>query len=66
MTPFEQAANDLAKAYWLMQRAWFVRGFDEDESLQECEHLTAIANEAAARIKAHLLELYPLQPGAGV
>ena len=62
MTPLQQAANDLAKAYWLLNKAGFIRGFDEDESLQECEHLQGIANEAMKSIK-RLLEIGSPSPG---
>lgn len=61
MTELEQAANDLAKAYWLLNKAGFIRGFDEDESLQECEHLQGIANAAMETIKRHLVDTSPVR-----
>jgi hypothetical protein len=59
MTELEQASNDLAKAYWLLKRAGFIRGYDEDESLQECDHLVRLADEAMRTINRQVVRPAP-------
>lgn len=49
MTELEQAAVDLAKAYWRLDKGGFINAYDPQDQ-GECDHLQGIANTAMKTI----------------